>query len=173
VVATAHRDFVAKLRALTRFIGPPVLEFEFTTENAFAPVKGTPGSAGFDLKASESCTIPPRSRISVNTDLKVCLPNYCYGMIKSRSGLSLKNGIEVGAGIIDSDYRGILKVILYNHSDVNIVVLRGDRIAQFLCQPLARVVCRVTNPLQIAAPELNVVQPLRVIRGEHGFGSTG
>ncbi|XP_046689241.1 deoxyuridine 5'-triphosphate nucleotidohydrolase, mitochondrial-like [Homalodisca vitripennis] len=97
----------------------------------------------------------------VKTDLKIMLPEGCYGRIAPRSGLTWKNGIDVGAGVIDEDYRGDVRVILFNHSDEPFTIEAGDRIAQLICE-------------KIYYPELEEVQELdETNRGSGGFGSTG
>lgn len=95
--------------------------------------------------------------------LGIELNNYCLSVIMLfyRSGLAVKNFIDVGAGVVDEDYRGILKVVLFNHSDADFEVKKGDRIAQLICE-------------KIYYPELEEVKELTdTERGEGGFGSTG
>lgn len=97
----------------------------------------------------------------VMTDIQIEIPEGCYGRIAPRSGLAHKHFIDVGAGVIDSDYRGNVGVIIFNFSDQDFVVQRGDRIAQLICE-------------KIENPELEEVQELFVsARGDKGFGSTG
>ncbi|XP_034473916.1 deoxyuridine 5'-triphosphate nucleotidohydrolase [Drosophila innubila] len=97
----------------------------------------------------------------VKTDLQVQVPEGSYGRVAPRSGLAVKNFIDVGAGVVDEDYRGNLGVVLFNHGDVDFDVKRGDRIAQFICE-------------RIFYPELEQVDKLEdTVRGEAGFGSTG
>ena len=67
--------------------------------------------------SAEDCTIPARGKYMVNTDISVAIPPECYGRVAPRSGLAWKHSIDTGAGVIDSDYRGPLKVILFNFSD--------------------------------------------------------
>ena len=74
-------------------------------------------SAGLDLSAIETLAVPPYGRSLVSTGLVCAIPFGYYGRIAPRSGLALKAGIDVGAGVIDSDYRGELKILLFNHSD--------------------------------------------------------
>ena len=82
--------------------------------NARLPVKGSPFAAGFDLHASAAETIPARSQKLISTGLAFGIPVGSYGRIAPRSGLAVKNFIDVGAGVIDSDYRGEVKVLLFN-----------------------------------------------------------
>ena len=106
--------------------------------------------------------VPAKGRQLVKTDLQVLIPEGCYGRVAPRSGLALKNFIDVGAGVVDSDYRGNVGIVLFNFDDQEFVVRRGDRVAQLICE-------------KIAYPELeeekeNLVQ---TERGCNGFGSTG
>jgi len=88
-------------------------------------------------------------------------PNTIDGRIAPRSGLASKHGLQTGAGVIDSDYRGEVKVLLFNHSDVEFRVDEGDRVAQLILQ-------------RIATPEVVCVEELGgTVRGGGGFGSTG
>ncbi|AER41439.1 dUTPase [Epinotia aporema granulovirus] len=137
------------------------LQFFRITENAFAPTKGSDRAAGFDLKSGYDTVIPKHGKGLVMTDLRVQLPVGCYGRIAPRSGLAVKHFIDVGAGVIDEDYRGNVGVVLFNHSDTDFVVNKGDRIAQLICE-------------QIFYPTLvEVTSTTDTNRGEGGFGSTG
>lgn len=118
-----------------------VLKYVRTTPAAYAPVKGSARSAGFDLKSIDDCIIPARDRNIVNTGLKIQVPKGCYGRIAPRSGLAINNFIDVGglqiyftAGVVDEDYRGIVKIVLFNHSENDFIIKRGDRIAQLICE---------------------------------------
>lgn len=131
-----------------------------TSETATVPQKQTRGSAGYDLYASESAVIPPNSQSLVSTGVTMALPDNAYGQIAARSGLSMK-GIFVGAGVIDSDYRGELKVLLRNFGEEPLVIEVGHRIAQLLIIP-------VLSPTMQLSDTLDSTE-----RGEGGFGSTG
>ena len=111
-----------------------VLKFHKLSSNAMAPVRGSEFAAGMDLFAAEAKTIPSKGRALVKTDLQVALPDGCYGRIAPRSGLAYKKGIDVGAGVIDQDYRGNVGIILFNFGDDDFVVEQGDRIAQFILE---------------------------------------
>lgn len=138
-----------------------VLKYVRTTPAAYAPVKGSARSAGFDLKSIDDCIIPARDRNIVNTGLKIQVPKGCYGRIAPRSGLAINNFIDVGAGVVDEDYRGIVKIVLFNHSENDFIIKRGDRIAQLICE-------------RIFYPEVQEVQSIcDTERGEGSFGSTG
>jgi dUTP pyrophosphatase len=103
-----------------------------TTDTATLPRVMQPGDVAADLTASAGVTIPARGRALVPTGLVLELPEGFRARIHSRSGLSLKHGIEAGAGLIDQGYRHELGVLLYNHSETDFPVAVGDRIAQ-LC----------------------------------------
>lgn len=83
---------------------------------AFIPAKGTPGAAGYDLCSIEETVIPANGKGKVRTGLAFMIPPNTYARIAPRSGLAWKNSINVGAGVIDEDYRGEVAVILFNHS---------------------------------------------------------
>lgn len=137
------------------------LRFAKLSEHARAPVRGSPRSAGLDLQSAYDVKIPARGKALVKTDLQVQVPEGSYGRVAPRSGLAVKNFIDVGAGVVDEDYRGNLGVVLFNHSDKDFEVKRGDRIAQFICE-------------RIFYPELKEVEKLDdTERGAGGFGSTG
>lgn len=106
-------------------------------------------------------TVPAHGKEMVKTDLQVEIPDGCYGRVAPRSGLAVKNFIDVGAGVIDQDYRGNVGVVLFNHSETSFDIKKGDRIAQLICE-------------QITHPELVEVDSLtETERGAGGFGSTG
>lgn len=105
--------------------------------------------------------IPAQGKACIMTDIQVQLPEGCYGRVAPRSGLSWKNHLDVGAGVIDRDYRGNVGVVLFNHAQTAYEVKKGDRIAQLICE-------------RILYPEIEEAEELTdTIRGEGGFGSTG
>ena len=131
-----------------------------------APKFATPGSAAMDLCAciDEDVTIAAGCRAIIPTGLAIALPCADFvALICARSGLASKFGITManGVGVIDSDYRGELKVALHNSSDTDYTIHSGDRIAQLMIVPVLR-------------PDLRVVDTLpETERGAGGFGSTG
>jgi deoxyuridine 5'-triphosphate nucleotidohydrolase len=103
------------------------------SEDATLPVRGSVWSAGYDLAASRPASIPPMGRAIVHTDLSIACPAGTYARIAPRSGLAIKKGIDVGAGVVDADYRGPVGVILFNLDPINTFeVQKGDRIAQLI-----------------------------------------
>lgn len=149
---------------------PKIIKFILTSDKAHVPEKGTRCSAGYDLKASEEIIIFPRSRGVIKTGIKVILPRNTYGRIASRSGLSFKHGIEVGAGVIDEDYRNELMVILHNHSDKEFKVEKGHRIAQLIVEHVVYPTALIENVNGSMKVQKGCI---RNIRGLGGFGSTG
>ena len=117
--------------------------------------------AGYDLCAASNCVIPSRGKGTVETGLAVSLPPGTYARIAPRSGLAIRNFIDVGAGVVDSDYWGEIKVVLFNHSAEDFAVQAGDRIAQLILE-------------RIETPQVKKVAALDdTDRGAGGFGSTG
>ncbi|KAK0618282.1 deoxyuridine 5'-triphosphate nucleotidohydrolase [Bombardia bombarda] len=139
---------------------PPLL-IKKLSDKARLPTRGSAFAAGYDLYAAKDTTIPSRGKALVDTDISMAVPAGTYGRIAPRSGLASKNFIDTGAGVIDADYRGQVKVLLFNHSDVDFAVREGDRIAQLVLE-------RIYTPEVLEAQELE-----DSVRGAGGFGSTG
>ena len=129
------------------------------------PKYKTDGSSGMDLMAflSKPILIMPQKSELIPTGLSIAIPDNTEVQIRPRSGLAAKNNISVlnAPGTIDSDYRGELKVILYNHGSEEFIVNNDDRIAQMILVPIIKATFEEVENL----PE--------TIRGEGGFGSTG
>ena len=104
------------------------------TENAILPTRGSIWAAGLDLYSAYDLTVPARGLVSVVTDLQIHVPEGFYGRIPLRSGLAIHHHIDIGAGVIDEDYRGNVTVILFNHSDKLFVINRGERVGQLICE---------------------------------------
>lgn len=137
------------------------LRFSRLSEHATAPTRGSARAAGYDLYSAYDYTVPPMEKAIVKTDIQIALPSGCYGRIAPRSGLAAKYFIDVGAGVIDEDYRGNVGVVLFNFGKEKFEVKKGDRIAQLICE-------------RIFYPEIEEVQVLDdTERGAGGFGSTG
>lgn len=132
-------------------------------DGAQVPEYATPGSAGMDLRSVEAFELQPMERRLARTGLRIAVPEGYEAQIRPRSGLALKHGLSMvnTPGTIDSDYRGELGVILINLGQEVVKISAGDRIAQLVICPVARV-------------EITVVEDLDdTERGEGGFGSTG
>ena len=109
-----------------------VLEVKRLSNNATLPWRGTKGAAGYDLCASQNCVIPAHGKGLVSIGISIQFPKGLYARIAPRSGLAMKKYIDAGAGVIDSDYRGKIKVVLFKHGDQDFGVNMGDRIAQLI-----------------------------------------
>jgi dUTP pyrophosphatase len=108
--------------------------------DAIIPSKATPGSIGLDLHSVEPYVILPGQRVVVSTGLQAFLPDGVYGRIAPRSGLAVKHGLDVGAGVIDPDYTGEVRVVLFNHDEhVPFIIRPGYRIAQLILEKAADV----------------------------------
>lgn len=129
------------------------------------PEYATPGSSGMDARAAikESVLLEKGKIVLIPTDLSVEIPEGYELQVRPRSGLAIKHGVGVlnSPGTIDSDYRGEIKIILFNFGDKDFEIKRGDRIAQM-------VLSKFTKAKIIESNELNMS-----IRGEGGFGHTG
>uniref|UniRef100_A0A7E4VG98 dUTP diphosphatase n=1 Tax=Panagrellus redivivus TaxID=6233 RepID=A0A7E4VG98_PANRE len=106
-------------------------------EKAIAPFLGSDAAAGHDLHSVENVVIPAGGQALIATGLKIALPDETYGRIAPRSGLAAKYQIDVGAGVVDADYRGEVKVLLMNRGKKEFKVSVGDRIAQLIVQEIA------------------------------------
>src|SRR5205085_9589489 len=111
--------------------------------------------------ANKRATIPPNERMAISTGIAIAIPPGTYARIAPRSGLAAKHSIDIGAGAIDQDYRGEIKVILINHSKYPYQVRPGDRIAQLILEKIL-----LASPEETAALDATT-------RRSKGFGSTG
>jgi dUTP pyrophosphatase len=127
------------------------------------PTYQSPHAAGLDLRADEDFTLAPGERRAVPTGLALELPEGYEGQVRPRSGLAARHGIALvnAPGTIDADYRGEVQVLLVNLGQEPFAARRGDRIAQLVVAPVARVEVRLAEALGDTA------------RGAGGFGSTG
>ncbi len=129
------------------------------------PAPASPGSAGLDLVAAigEPVTLAPGERLEVPTGLALELPPGWEGQVRPRSGLAARHGVTLAnsPGTIDSDYRGEVRVLLVNLGGESVVFERGDRVAQLVVAPVARVEVVESDALSETS------------RGEGGFGSSG
>lgn len=129
------------------------------------PQYATPGSAGADLYAAvaEPVVLNPGERLRISTGIRIALPPGYEAQVRPRSGLADRYGLSMvnAPGTIDSDYRGVIQVILINLGQEPFTIRRGDRIAQLVVAPVARAVWQEVRELPITE------------RAEGGFGSTG
>ena len=131
------------------------------TKDAILPTRGSNASVGYDLYSTDQVIIPPTHHALVGTSVAILMPNGVYGRVAPRSGLAVKHGIQVGAGVIDPDYTGEVKVVLFNHGDKVFEVKKGERIAQLILEK-----CETPG-----VEEIGVIEETN--RGAGGFGSTG
>lgn len=141
-------------------------------EGGKMPVKGSKYSAGYDLFSNEKVVVYPHTRVCVSTGVKLkMLDNEFYIRIAPRSGLAVKKSIDIGAGVVDSDYRGEMKVVFINNGDFEYCIDVGDKIAQFIVEkyePNTLIKCYNNMGVETESEELSIIE-----RGEGGFGSTG
>ena len=145
-----------------------MINIKRVNKNAKLPTRGSAGAAGWDLYASfdnsiKSVTIQPHVNYLASTGVAAAIPEGYVGLLFARSGLATKQHLRPSncVGVIDSDYRGEIKVSLHNDSNIIQTINNGDRIAQLVIIPY--------NPI-----ELNEVNELdKTDRGKKGFGSTG
>eukprot|EP00457_Paulinella_chromatophora_P020577 gb/GEZN01022656.1/.p1 GENE.gb/GEZN01022656.1/~~gb/GEZN01022656.1/.p1 ORF type:complete len:160 (+),score=12.68 gb/GEZN01022656.1/:37-516(+) len=140
---------------------PLVMQVKKLSSKASLPKRGSPLAAGYDLASAENTVIPARGKGIVKTDLALGLPDGVYGRVAPRSGLAWKNHIDVGAGVIDQDYRGNVGVVLFNHGAEDLKISIGDRVAQLILERIA--IAEVREVTELSDTE----------RGVGGFGSTG
>jgi dUTP pyrophosphatase len=131
---------------------------ELCCEDARVPFRGTANAAGYDLYTPCDFTLSPQQTVLIKLGIKVEIPEGFYGRIAPRSSYGVK-GIDVFAGVVDSDYRDEVGVVLYNSTNKMFAVNKGDRIAQMIIE-------------KHYSPEITVVKSLSQSDREGGFGST-
>jgi dUTP pyrophosphatase len=135
------------------------LKVELCYEDAKIPTRGTSQSAGYDLYTPCDFTLPPQQTTLVKIGVKMEIPVGFYGRIAPRSSLGVK-GIDVFAGVVDSDYRNEIGVVLYNSTNRMFVLNKGERIAQMIIE-------------KHYSPDIQVTESLDSTDRIGGFGSTG
>ncbi|AIZ48616.1 dUTPase [Agrotis segetum nucleopolyhedrovirus B] len=141
-------------------MGGHVLKYK-KSATAFAPRQATAGAAGYDLCTPNDFIVKARDFVVVDTGVAIELPPNMYAQIKSRSGNAVKYQIVAAAGVIDNDYRGTLRVLLFNHGKKSRQFRRGDRIAQFIVRNYHTLPLKECDELSSTERDIN------------GFGSTG
>ena len=138
-----------------------LLRFKQLDARAVLPKRGSALAAGLYVCSIEDLNLAPRQRVMARTGLAVAIPPGFYGRVAPRSGLASKKGLDVLAGVIDSDYRGEVCCLLYNTGDEPINLPAGSKICQLIVE-------------QIITPEATWASELdETARGAGGFGSTG
>ena len=139
----------------------PKLKFKLLSENAYAPVRGTVGSSGIDVFSPIDCTIPAQSDKLIPLDIAFETPFGWDLAVYNKSGVSTKKKLIKGAELIDSDYRGTVHIHLFNLSDSDVDIKKGDKISQLVMR-------------EVWMGDLEEVEELDITqRGDGGFGSTG
>ena len=130
-------------------------------QNGKVPTRGTDFAAGYELHSAEKITLKAKTRQAISTEIAILVPSGTCGRIAPRLGLALKHSMVIGAGVVDEDYRGPIKVILINHGNGDFVVKVEDRIVQLMLECIVLLDTEMVNSL----PEST--------RGDKGFGRTG
>lgn len=131
------------------------------SKNAKIPHRASRLAAGLDLFSAYSYRIPPGEKVKILTDISILMPQGCYGRIVERSSSAL-DGIIIGGGVVDLDYRGNIAIICFNLGKMEVVIRKHDRIAQLICE-------------KIHFPRVEEIdyKPPPTERNDSGFGSTG
>ena len=138
-----------------------MFKVKLLAQGAVPPVRATEFAAGCDLAALHDTMVPSFGQAVVETGIAVEIPAGHYGRLSVRSGLCFRHSLHVGAGVIDQDYRGPVKALIFNTSGQDFLITRGQRFAQLILE-------------QISLPQVVVVDSLSTTdRGNSGFGSTG
>jgi len=151
-----------QIKTFNVFISEMSLQVTRLVDNAILPSRGSAGAAGYDVYSTDGYVILPGHRVVVSTGISVKFPPGTYGRIAPRSGLAVKHGLDVLAGVVDPDYTGELKVVLVN-TDLRVpfFIKPGYRIAQLILECFVATDVVETNQLPTTE------------RGADGFGSTG
>ncbi len=137
------------------------VKYKKLNDDAITPVQATSGDAGNDLFSTETVELDPLQRKIVKTGISVAIPEGYYGRVAPRSGLAVKHGIDVLAGVIDAGYRGEVGVVLINFSSDKVIFEKGSKIAQLIIEK-----CHATEWEEVS----NLSETERL---DAGFGSTG
>jgi dUTP pyrophosphatase len=138
-----------------------LLRFKQLDARAILPTRGSSQAAGLDIYVIEDLTIQPGERALARTGLAVAIPEGYYGRIAPRSGLATQKGLDTLAGVIDSDYRGEIRCLLFNAGDETINLPAQSKICQLIIE-------KIITPTAVWADEISYTD-----RGSGGFGSTG
>ncbi len=135
----------------------------YVDEYGYIPTRAHQTDAGLDLRSPETVYIPAKASREIDTGVHVQLPSGTAGVLLSKSGLNVRNGIT-STGLIDEGYTGSIVVKLYNHSTIGYTVQRGDKISQLVVLPV------LYEPVEISEKPLDSTNGTR---GNKGFGSSG
>lgn len=137
-----------------------MIKYKLLHQYATEPSRATDGSAGFDLYATDNHHVWPGAQVKIPTGVSFAIPGDHAGFIWPRSGMAVKYGFDILAGLIDSDFRGEVMVAAINHGKQPVEIRRGDRIAQI-----------VFSPVMTLAEMVDDIDETE--RGSGGFGSSG
>lgn len=140
---------------------PPKIKILKLDENVPLPNYAKSGDAGLDLYSAEEIILKPGERCGVKTGIKMEIPDGHVGLVWDKSGVALNTGIKTMGGVVDSGYRGELKVIMINLSDKDFIIKKHSKVAQMLIKKVERAEIEVVDQLSDSE------------RGENAFGSTG
>ncbi|MEK7634352.1 MAG: dUTP diphosphatase [Patescibacteria group bacterium] len=138
-----------------------IIKIQKIDSEAIIPNYANKDDAGLDFYSVEDVALKPMERKAIRTGVKMEIPEGYVGLVWDKSGLAVNNGIKTMAGVVDSGYRGEIKIVLINLSNQDFEIKKGQKIAQMLIQ-------KIEHPQIETVSELNESQ-----RGENGFGSTG
>ena len=141
-----------------------LLKFKKLTKRAYEPTKATELSGGYNLYGAYHYLIFGGEKEMILTDLQIKVPDSCYGRIAPRSGLAWSYHLDVGAGVVDADYRGNIGVVLFNLSEISFIIKKGDCIAQLICE-------RIFHPKIFEFVEDQELNNIKY--GSLGLGSSG
>lgn len=139
----------------------PELKVTKLTANATIPSRGSDTAAGYDLYVDLNTVIEAKSQALVSTGIAMAIPDGWFGQINPRSSVASKRNLRIGARVIDSDYRGEVYINIHNDNDSDILIERGERIAQIIFME------------HYSQPLTEVDSLDETVRGTGGFGSTG
>ena len=159
VVSKFHDDHPSAIQHTS--ILPIILLVQKLSDNTHLPTSGLEFATGKDLYSATFVEIPPCTRSLIPTDIAIAVPTGHYARIALRSGMALKNSIDIAAGVVDEDYHGSIGVLLVNNSDSNYSISPGDRIAQLILEQCSIPTILATSSLPPST------------RDTSGFGSTG
>lgn len=151
------------------------IKFKRLTTDAVVPTVSTRGSAGMDIASRVQIVVPAKEWVTIPTGIAMEIPGDCYARIAPRSGLAFHYGLMINAGVIDSDYRGEVKVIMYNPGTTAYHIAAGDKIAQLIFE---RIYAPSDLFIVVSDPNMNMnAEPVTESaesseRGDQGFGST-
>ena len=148
------------------------VKFKRLTTDAVVPTASTRGSAGMDIASRVYVVVPAKEWVTIPTGIAMEIPQDCYARIAPRSGLAFHHGLMINAGVIDSDYRGEVRVIMYNPGSTAYHISAGDKIAQIIFERIyapSSLFVVVVDPTIDSEPETHLAPSER---GEQGFGST-